>query len=86
MRKNKNKQQRNKTKSLQSLKMTKRKEKKGRKRLLKGRIEALSVPPSLSHSPTVKKKPDNLSTVLDAKVTVTANFDVKVPDPVGKNS
>ena len=73
--------------------MTKKKEKKGRKSLFKrlGRPEAVSVPPSPSHSPPAKKKPDNLSTVLDAKVTVTANFDVKVkgrkvPDPVRKNS
>ena len=72
--------------------MTKRKEKEGRRSLFKRleRAEAVSVPPSTSHPPPVQKKPDNISTVLDAKVTVTANFDVKdkgrkVPDPVRKN-
>ena len=72
--------------------MTKKKDRKGRKSLFKRleRAEAVSVPPSPSHSPPVQKNPDNISTVLDAKVTVTANFDVKVegrkvPDPVRKN-
>jgi hypothetical protein len=52
--------------------MSIRKDKKGRKSLFKrlGRAEAVSAPPSPSHSSPV-------STVLDAKVTVTANLDVK---------
>ena len=65
--------------------MSKKKEKKGRKSLFKRLERAVFVPPPPSHSPPVQKKPDNLSTVLDAKVTVTANFDVKVPGPVRKN-
>ena len=74
--------------STKQKKMARKKDKKGRKSLFKrlGRAEAVSLPPSPSHSPTN----DTLSTVLDAKVTVTANFDVKdegrkVPDPVRKN-